>query len=230
MNLFRGSVEEREREPVLVFHEVLMAAGPRSGRCDRLAGLPIGSTLVPVRAVVGTVGRPGQFNQGFQPLTESAGLRVDRLAAHVAHGGSAPPVRLLRIGALYFVLDGHHRVALARASGRNAVAASVQPVCTVAAVEFGLRRGQLPFTAAQRDFLRAVPLPDAATTQIRLPHPADYRALADRARRWCRLHGMDHGAEGNPLSPAAAAAWWHVAVRPHAASQPAAAYLAQRPD
>src|SRR5206468_7405181 len=106
----------------------------------------------------------------FEPLTEPARLRLDRLAEHVAHGGSAPPIRLLRIGALCFVLDGHHRVALARATGKHAIAASVQPVCTVAAVEFGLQRGQLPLKAAERDFLRAVPLPDAATTQIRLPH------------------------------------------------------------
>ena len=54
MNPFPGSIDEREREPVLVFHEVLLAAGARLGRCDRLAGQPIGSTLVPVRAVVGT--------------------------------------------------------------------------------------------------------------------------------------------------------------------------------
>jgi hypothetical protein len=237
VNAFSGSIDEREREPVLVFDEVLTAAGTRSGRCDRLAGQPIRSTHVPVRAVVGTVGRPGQFNQRFQPLTESALPRFDRLTEHVAHGGSVPPVRLLRIGALYFVLDGHHRVALARASDQHAIAASVQPVCTVAAVEFGLQRGQLPLKAAERDFLRAVPLPDAAITQIRLPHPGDYRALADRARQWCRFHGLDHGDEAAPLPPAAAAAWWRLAVRPHARSQPAipaalsaATYLAQAHD
>ncbi|GAA5141603.1 hypothetical protein GCM10023320_80820 [Pseudonocardia adelaidensis] len=178
-----------------------------------------------------------QFNQRFQPLTESSRLRLDRLANHVAHGGSVPPVRLLRIGELYFVLDGHHRIALTRASDKHAIAASVQPVCTVASVEFGLQREQLPLKAAERDFLRAVPLPDAATTQIRLPRPADYRALADRARQWCRFHGLDHGAEDAPLPPAAAAAWWHLAVRPDARSQPAtpaalsaATYLAQPHD
>jgi hypothetical protein len=235
---FSGSITGgRGREPVLVFHEVLTAAGSRSGRCDRLAGQPIRSTFVPVRAVVGTVGRPGQFDQRFQPLTEPARLRLGRLAEHVAHGGSVPPVRLLRIGGLYFVLDGHHRVALARASGQHAISASVQPVCTVAAVEFGLQREQLPLKAAERDFLRAVPLPDAATTQIQLPRPGDYRALAGRARQWCRSHGFDHGAEGTPLSPAAAAAWWRLAVRPDARRRPAtpaalsaAAYLAQPHD
>lgn len=222
MNAFSGSVaDERGREPVLVFHEVLTAAGARPGRCDRLAGQPIRSTLVPVGAVVGTVGRAGQFTQRFQPLTESSRLRLDRLAEHVAQGGSVPPIRLLRIGALYFVLDGHHRVALARVSDRHAIAASVQPVCTVAAVEFGLRRGQLPLKAAERDFLRAVPLPDAATTRIRLPRPADYRALADRARQWCRAHGLDHGTDDAPLPPAAAAAWWHLAVSPDARSRAA---------
>jgi hypothetical protein len=236
VDAFAGSVDERERQPVLVLDEVLTAAGARPGRCDRLAGHPIGSTLVPVRAVVGTVGRPGQFNQRFQPLTESALPRLNRLANHVAHGGSLPPVRLLRIGALYFVLDGHHRVALARASDQHAITASVQPVCTIAAVEFGLQRGQLPLKAAERDFLRSVPLPDAATTHIRLPRPADYRTLADRARRWCRSHGMDHGPEDVPLPPEAAAAWWHLAVLPHArrsdtpAVLSAAGYLAQPHD
>lgn len=238
MNAFSGSIaDERGREPALVFHEVLAAAGARPGRCDRLAGQPIRSTLVPVGAVVGTVARPGQFDQRFRPLTESSRLRLDRLAEHVARGGPVPPVRLLRIGALYFVLDGHHRVAHARGSGRHAIAASVQPVCTIASVEFGLQRGQLPLKAAERDFLRAVPLPDAATTRIRLCRAADYRALADRARQWCRSHGLDHGTDGAPLTPAAAAAWWHHAVRSgtgsHAAAPAAlsaAAYLARSHD
>jgi len=125
------------------------------------------------------------------------------------------------MGALYFVLDGHHRVALARASGHPTVAASVQPVCTVAAVEFGLRREHLPLKTAEREFLLAVPLPDTATTRIRLPRATDYRALADRARRWCRLHGLGHVADDARLPPAAAAAWWHAAVVPHARRQPA---------
>lgn len=189
-------------EPALVLDEVLAAAGPRRGRCDRFAGTPVPAALVPVASVVGTVARPGQFDRGFRPLTDRSGRHAARLARLQAAGVALPPVRLVRVGGLYFVEDGHHRVAAAVAAGRSTVAAAVRPVCTVAAVPAGLRRADLVRLVAAREFLRAVPLPDAATVQLSVIPRADHAELARRARRWC----------GGTVTPAGAAAWWAAEV------------------
>jgi hypothetical protein len=185
-------------ETALVLDEVLSAAGPRQGRCDRLAGTPVPGTLVPVASITGTVARPGEFDRGFRPLTRRAGRHAEQIARLQAAGVPLPPVRLVRVGGLYFVEDGHHRVAAAVAVGRTTVAAAIRPACTVAAVPGGLRRTDLARLAAEREFLRAVPLPDAATVALsRIPR-VDHAELARRARRWC----------GGRVTPTAAAAWW----------------------
>ncbi len=105
-------------EPALVLDEVVTAAGPRWGRCDRLAGAPVPGTLVPVASIVGTVARPGQFDRGFRPLTARAVRHADRIARLQAAGAVLPPVQLIRVGGLHFVEDGHHRVAAAVATDR----------------------------------------------------------------------------------------------------------------
>lgn len=185
-------------ELALVLDEVLAAAGPRTGRCDRLAGAPVPATLVPVASIAGTLARPGQFDRGFRPLTARAGRHAARIARLQAAGAVLPAVRLVRVGGLHFVEDGHHRVAAAVATGRFAVPAAVRPVCTVAAVPDGLLASDLARLVAEREFLRIVPLPDAATVQLsRIPRP-DHAELARRARRWC----------GGRVTPAGAAAWW----------------------
>lgn len=216
-------------ELALRFDEVLAAAGGRSGRCDRPGGQPVGHTLVPTRSVVGTVGRPGQFDIAFRPLSDRSRERFERIAAHLAAGGAMAPMRLLRTGGVSFVLDGHHRLAVARAGGWASVPATIQPVCTVAVVPFDLRDADLPLVAAERDFLRAVPLPDDAAACLRLAAPADYTLLAEIATQWCRLRARTPD-RGTP-DPQAAAAWWRQEVLPRSrpargrAASAAASYL-----
>jgi hypothetical protein len=184
-------------EAALLLDEVLTAAGPRQGRCDRPAGTPVPHTLVPVASIVGTVARPGQFDRGFRPLTARGRQHVEHITRLLAAGPPLPPVRLVRVGGSYFVEDGHHRVAAAVAAGRPVLAATIRPVCTVAAVPSGLRHADLARLVAAREFLRAVPLPDAATVQLAALR-VGHAELARRARRWC----------GGRVTPAAAAAWW----------------------
>lgn len=84
-----------------------------------------GERPVPTRRITGTVGRRDDFDGAFMPLR--SGLRerwtrVDRLM----HGLVAlPPVILYEIEGEYFVLDGHHRVSVARYHGLRYVGAEV---------------------------------------------------------------------------------------------------------
>jgi hypothetical protein len=47
------------------------------------------------------------------------------IAAAWEMGTPLPPVKLIQIGDLYFVRDGHHRISVARAMGQEAIEAEV---------------------------------------------------------------------------------------------------------
>ena len=72
-----------------------------------------GMRTVEVSRIVGSVGKHEQFDSNFMPLSgvsPERWMRIDR-AFRV---GELPSVSLLRIGEDYFVIDGNHRVSVAR--------------------------------------------------------------------------------------------------------------------
>jgi hypothetical protein len=229
----RDGVADPDAEAALLLDEVLAAAGQRAGRCDRPGVRPVVRSAVLTSSVVGTVARRGDFDRGFRPLRPELRGRWERVADRMASGGRLEPVSLVRVGALYFVVDGHHRVSVARALGLEVVPAVVRSFCTTALVDAGLARADLDRKAAEREFLRDVPLPDSATWQLRLDRPDRYPRLASAARDWCAAAGLVEGRPAGGLDDAAAAAWWGTEVLPTAcrlglgASAPgvAAAYL-----
>lgn len=169
---------------------------------------------VPVRSVVGTMARAEDFDRLFRPLNPDVRRRRQRLARSTDQA-SAPlsPLSLIRVGEMYFVDDGHHRISIARARGQIAVDARVRAICTVAFACACLTQQDLRIKAAERGFLERVPLPDPALRDLWLYDAADYETLAAAALTWSDEHG--YTIEGSrSLEPAAAAAWWHDHVIP----------------
>jgi len=72
---------------------------------------------VPVAQVVGTVARSDDFDVDFRLLNRKLADRWRQVAGVMANGAE-PPVELIQLGELYFVVDGHHRVSVARQIGR----------------------------------------------------------------------------------------------------------------
>ncbi|WP_328304629.1 hypothetical protein [Actinomycetospora sp. NBC_00405] len=201
-------------EAALMLDEVVTTLG----RCelDPSTRLHTGHRLaatVPIEQIVGSVARHGDFDRDFTPRRRELRERRDHLAT-LGPAVTATAVALVRVGELYFVEDGHHRVSLARARGQLALDASVRSICTVAWACACLTRGDLADKAAERDFLAEVPLPDPALRQLWLDDPAGYGRLADAARAW-----SDHAGHTCPdpdcvMDTAAAAAWWDLEVLP----------------
>ena len=88
-------------------------------------GVRLGRRVVRTDRIVGSVGRSGQFDSGFMPSKRSLEGRwkhVDR----AFHGGiELQPVVLNKVGDLYFVVDGNHRVSVARYHGVEMIDAEV---------------------------------------------------------------------------------------------------------
>ncbi len=98
----------------------------------------LGLRTVEVGRVVGSVGRWLDFDGGFMPTRASAG-RWKRVDLAFRTGRDLPPVVLYKLGDDYYVVDGNHRVSVARFEGVEMIDAEV--------TEFFPRRAKAPQVA-----------------------------------------------------------------------------------
>jgi hypothetical protein len=84
----------------------------------------VGVRPVPLDHVVGTDGKVGAFTRRFEPRHASTRDRLRSLEEAFPDGGF-PPIVAVKLGETYFVVDGHHRVALARRRGGEMIDADI---------------------------------------------------------------------------------------------------------
>ena len=85
--------------------------------------------------------------------------RWQRIAEAIRRGESMPPIDVYRIGDMYFVRDGHHRVSVARQLGLDVIEANVTEIETAVGADAGVRIRDLAMKSHQRLFFERVPLP-----------------------------------------------------------------------
>ncbi len=83
-----------------------------------------GLQQVDLDKIVGSVGRYHDFTRTFLPLVESDGPRWQRVA-ELQWDQGLPPIELYKVGDVYFVKDGNHRVSVARQFGATTIEAYV---------------------------------------------------------------------------------------------------------
>jgi hypothetical protein len=66
----------------------------------------------------------------FRPTSNRVRQRWERLDLAQRRGVSLPPIDVYRVGDLHFVMDGHHRVSVAVATGHKTIEAHVTEVLT----------------------------------------------------------------------------------------------------
>lgn len=162
---------------MLSFDEVIDALG-RAGERD------VGMTSIAIETIVGTVDRRKEFDREFRPTSSRARARFERIAEASRRGVSLPPIDVYRVGELHFVRDGHHRVAVARAQGRDRIDAHVIEVATRLGADASITLADLPLKSHERLFHERVPLPPDARERVALTDPMQYGALAEGVEAW----------------------------------------------
>ena len=85
----------------------------------------LGVRIVPVEKIVGSVNRYRDFDRTFLPTKASLETKWKRIDRAYHRSEELPPVSLYKIGEEYFVVDGNHRVSVARYQGTAMIDAEV---------------------------------------------------------------------------------------------------------
>jgi hypothetical protein len=171
---------------ILPYEEVIQALGFVTER-------QIGLRVVPLDAIVGTIDRQRDFDRQFRPTSRRVRSRWEQIAAVMRRGDALPPVDLLKVGEIYFVRDGHHRVSVASALGLSDIDAYVTEVVTRVDGEAAMKFTDLPVKSHERVFFERVPLPQEARDEISLSDPWDYAVLAEAVEAWGFRAMQEHG-------------------------------------
>ena len=117
--------------------------------------IEMGTQTVPLEKIVGSVGRYRDFTRTFLPR---AGINAERwarvdAAMHSLEG--FPPIEVYKVGDVYFVRDGNHRVSVARANGLTHIDAYVTDIPTEVPLQMeDFERDQWIIKFEQNEFLK----------------------------------------------------------------------------
>lgn len=203
---------------------MLKAAGIEA----RAAG---GVREIPLDKIAGSVApdaKTSDFDPAFLPINRRTRERWTRIYQAMVEGDELPPIDVYKVDDRYYVIDGHHRVSVARNLGRATINARVINVRT---------RAPLPPDADPHSLLKAAEYAAfLQTTQLHRTRP-EARLECSRLGRYDEIlehiagHGYFMSLEEHrqvPL-PEAAASWYDNVYRPIAQAIRRHNVLAQLP-
>lgn len=162
---------------------------------------------IPLDAIIGSVGRYTDFTRDFLPLHDSDEGRWARVMAVTTGLTGTPPIDVYKIGDVYFVLDGNHRVSVARQLESTTIEAYVTEVRTKVNITPDTSPDDLIIKAEQIDFLEKTKLdtlrPDSDFTTT---NPGQYPILLEHIAVHRYFMGID---EERDINFAEAVTHWH---------------------
>ena len=133
---------------------------------------------IPIASIVGSVSRYTDFTRNFLPRQKVAPQRWAGVKAATATLLGLPPIEIYKIGEVYFVSDGNHRVSTARQSGNTLIQAYVKEVRTRVPISPDIQPDELIIKAEFVDFLEATRLDNLrAETDLRITSPGKYSII-----------------------------------------------------
>jgi hypothetical protein len=137
----------------------------------------VGVQTIPVDRIVGSVDRSVDFDQLFRPRRKELRRRLDSVRSFFADR-PMPPISVIEAGGLYFIIDGHHRVAVSREDKAEFVDAEVTRIQTSHRLHPGVDLLELVHTDQHRRFKERTGLKDAAPeAKIEFSRPTGYAEL-----------------------------------------------------
>ena len=151
-----------------------------------------GVKTIRVEQIAGSLNRYHEFDRAFLPKEDQLASRwqkVDRAFYEDIH---LPPVVLYKVGDVYFVVDGHHRVSVAREQGQEYIEAEVRECATRVNITANIKTEDLEILGAKVHFLERTALdhirPDA---DIKITIPDGFERMLEHIAVHRYFMGLD---------------------------------------
>jgi hypothetical protein len=166
-----------------------------------------GMRTIPVAQIVGSLNRYHEFDRAFLPKNDSFANRWQSVDRAFYQEISLPPIVLYKVGEVYFVVDGHHRVSVAREQGQAFIDADVRECSTKINITPDLKLEDLEILQEKVLFLESTGLdrirPDA---YIKLNIPDGFSRMLEHIAVHRYFMGID---KKRDISEEEAVAHWY---------------------
>lgn len=166
----------------------------------------VGIQPVPVSQIIGSADRTGDFDRDFLPLKPEVKERWQEIERAFPQG-DFPPIVVYEVDEAYFVIDGHHRVAVAKHMGVEFIDAEITRLHSRIALPADADIGFIILAEQARIFLERSGLGEARPdARIRLTRAHGYIELLELVE----VHGFHLVQEQQRvLSPVEVAGDWY---------------------
>jgi hypothetical protein len=196
-----ASLFNRESNDLLPYHEISNRTDPDSSRYG-------GLQTVRLDQIVGSMNRFDDFDRNFLPRnrhTMGRWLSIDRAWHNQA---IFPPVQLVRVGDVYFVKDGNHRISVAKEHGQEFIDAEIVEEHLRAPLSPDMSPTELLIQAEYAEFLRRTNL-----DRLRPKHDIRPSELGDYDELWRHIqnhrHFLEEDYERRPVDMEEAVSRWY---------------------
>jgi hypothetical protein len=151
-----------------------------------------GVQTVRVDQIAGSLNRYHEFDRVFLPASDKLATRWQNVNRAFYQDVSLPPVVLYKVAQVYFVVDGHHRVSVAREQGQIYIEAEVRECSTRVDITADIKPEDLEILEDKVHFLERTSLdslrPDA---DIRLTIPDGFERMLEHIAVHRYFMGLD---------------------------------------
>lgn len=169
---------------------------------------------IEIDKIRGSVGRYKNFTSTFLPKNNEMRERWSRVYAKISSMEGVPPIEVYKVGEVYFVRDGNHRVSIARQMGAKTIQAHVTELPTSIQITPDMTLEDLDAAASYAAFLEETGLRMTRPhhQSIQLSEPSRYPELLGHIYLHAQVMEQIRG-EPVPMSEAAAN-WYDTVYRP----------------
>lgn len=160
----------------------------------------LGLQTIEVDHIIGSVDRYREFDRHYLPKEKHLDERWVGVRSAQLQGKELPPIQVYKVGELYFVKDGNHRVSVARRQGQKYIDAYVIELNVTVPPDEGDTLKDLIIKGEYAQFLKATDLDHVVPGHrpIMFTTPGRYEKLLEHIRT--RQYFLDRkpGREGRP--------------------------------
>jgi hypothetical protein len=151
-----------------------------------------GVKTVRVDQIAGSLNRYHEFDRVFLPASDKLEQRWTSVNRAFYEEISLPPVVLYKVGEVYFVVDGHHRVSVARRQGQIYIEAEVRECATRVNITPSIRPEDLEILENKVNFLERTSIDDLIPeANIKLTIPDGFDRMLEHIAVHRYFMGLD---------------------------------------